>query len=89
MAEIAPRLEELEGLHQGRSFMRTTGGGVTLLGLGPWGDGIARLLLEPSDLLLIVGLVLLAAQAGHRPAAARLALAAEWRERFQRVTPWG
>ncbi|MCT0224904.1 hypothetical protein [Synechococcus sp. CS-1328] len=29
-------------------------------GLGPWGDGIARLLLDPTDLLLIVCLVLLA-----------------------------
>lgn len=31
-------------------------------GLGPWGDGMARLVLQPTDLLLVVALVLLAAQ---------------------------
>jgi len=33
-------------------------------GLGPWGDGIAQLVLQPSQLLLVLGLVLLAAQGG-------------------------
>jgi len=33
-------------------------------GLGPWGDGIAQLVLQPTPLLLVVGLVLLAAQGG-------------------------
>jgi len=35
-------------------------------GLGPWGDGMARLLLQPLDLLLLVGLVLVAVQSGRR-----------------------
>ena len=34
-------------------------------GLGPWGDGMARLLLQPLDLLLLVALVLLAVQNGR------------------------
>ena len=42
-------------------------------GLGPWGDGIAQLLLQPTPLLLVVGLVLLAAQGG-RPCCDRLPL---------------
>jgi hypothetical protein len=33
-------------------------------GLGPWGDGMARLFLEPTELLLVIGLVLLVLQAG-------------------------
>jgi hypothetical protein len=33
-------------------------------GLGPWGDGMALLVLQPSQLLLVLGLVLLAAQGG-------------------------
>lgn len=33
-------------------------------GLGPWGDGMAQLVLQPSQLLLVLGLVLLAAQGG-------------------------
>jgi len=32
-------------------------------GLGPWGDGMARLFLEPTELLLVIGLVLLGVQA--------------------------
>ncbi|MFM7268019.1 MAG: hypothetical protein ACKOZT_05455, partial [Cyanobium sp.] len=36
---------------------------LTATGLGPWGDGMARLLLEPSELLLVIGLVLLGVQA--------------------------
>jgi hydrogenase/urease accessory protein HupE len=35
-------------------------------GLGPWGDGMARLVLQPTDLLLVLALVLLAAQAEGR-----------------------
>ena len=42
-------------------------------GLGPWGDGMARLVLQPLDLLLLVALVLLAVQSG-RPWSDRLAL---------------
>lgn len=42
-------------------------------GLGPWGDGMAQLFLEPKELLLVVGLVVLAAQAG-KPSAERLPL---------------
>jgi hypothetical protein len=42
-------------------------------GLGPWGDGIAQLLLQPTPLLLVVGLVLLAAQGG-KPCCDRLPL---------------
>ena len=36
---------------------------LMLTGLGPWGDGIAQLVLQPTPLLLVVGLVLLAARA--------------------------
>ena len=42
-------------------------------GLGPWGDGMARLVLQPLDLVLLVALVLLAVQSG-RPWLDRLAL---------------
>ena len=42
-------------------------------GLGPWGDGMARLVLQPLDLLLLVALVLLAVQSG-RPWSDRLPL---------------
>lgn len=42
-------------------------------GLGPWGDGMARLVLQPLDLLLLVALVLLVVQRG-RPWLDRLAL---------------
>jgi len=42
-------------------------------GLGPWGDGMARLVLQPTDLLLLIALVLLAAQGG-RACADRLPL---------------
>ncbi|MDM7938340.1 MAG: phosphoglycerate kinase [Cyanobium sp. CZS 48M] len=42
-------------------------------GLGPWGDGMARLFLEPTDLLLVIALVLLSVQAG-RPCGDRLPL---------------
>lgn len=42
-------------------------------GLGPWCDGMARLFLQPTDLLLVIGLVLLAAQSG-RACAERLPL---------------
>ncbi len=42
-------------------------------GLGPWGDGMARLVLQPIDLLLLVALVLLAVQSG-RPWSDQLAL---------------
>ena len=45
-------------------------------GLGPWGDGMARLVLQPLDLLLLVALVLLAVQGG-RP----------WRDRLALVLP--
>lgn len=38
---------------------------LTPTGLGPWGDGMARLLLQPTDLLLVLALQLLAAQAGR------------------------
>lgn len=34
-------------------------------GLGPWGDGMAQLVLQPPDLLLVIALVLLAAQSGR------------------------
>ncbi|MCP9895268.1 phosphoglycerate kinase [Vulcanococcus limneticus Candia 3F8] len=46
---------------------------LTATGLGPWGDGMARLFLEPSDLLLVLSLGLLAAQSG-RPGLDRLPL---------------
>ncbi len=42
-------------------------------GLGPWVDGMARLFLEPTDLLLVIGLVLLSVQA-DRPYGDRLPL---------------
>jgi len=45
-------------------------------GLGPWGDGMARLLLQPLDLLLLVGLVLVAVQSGRR-----------WSDRLALVLP--
>ena len=37
---------------------------LTPTGFGAWGDGMARLFLEPTELLLVMGLVLLAVQAG-------------------------
>jgi hydrogenase/urease accessory protein HupE len=46
---------------------------LTPTGLGPWGDGMARLVLQPTDLLLLIGLVLLGAQGG-RASADRLPL---------------
>ncbi|KEF42144.1 MAG: hypothetical protein ER33_07215 [Cyanobium sp. CACIAM 14] len=46
---------------------------LTPTGLGPWGDGMARLFLEPTELLLLIGLVLLSVQAG-RPCSDRLPL---------------
>ena len=42
-------------------------------GLGPWGDGMAQLVLQPLDLLLLLALVLLAVQSG-RPWSDRLPL---------------
>jgi hypothetical protein len=42
-------------------------------GFGAWGDGMARLFLEPTDLLLVIALVLLAVQNG-RPGVDRLPL---------------
>ena len=42
-------------------------------GLGPWGDGMARLVLEPMELLLLIGLVLLGVQ-GRQPCRNRLPL---------------
>ena len=38
---------------------------LTPTGFGAWGDGMARLFLEPTELLLVMGLVLLAVQAGR------------------------
>jgi hydrogenase/urease accessory protein HupE len=38
---------------------------LTPTGLGPWGDGMARLFLEPTDVLLVIGLVLLGVQSGR------------------------
>jgi hypothetical protein len=38
---------------------------LTPTGFGPWWDGMARLFLEPADLLLVIGLVLLSVQAGR------------------------
>lgn len=38
---------------------------LTPTGLGPWGDGMARLVLQPLDLLLLVAMVLLAVQSGR------------------------
>jgi hypothetical protein len=38
---------------------------LTPTGLGPWGDGMARLFLEPTELLLVIALVLLGVQAGR------------------------
>lgn len=46
---------------------------LTATGYGPWGDGMARLFLEPTELLLVIALVLLAVQSG-RPSADRLPL---------------
>ena len=37
---------------------------LTPTGLGPWADGMARLVVEPTDLLLVIGLVLLGVQTG-------------------------
>ncbi|MCP9901871.1 phosphoglycerate kinase [Cyanobium sp. Cruz CV13-4-11] len=34
-------------------------------GFGPWADGMARLFLEPTELLLVIGLVLLGVQANR------------------------
>jgi len=45
-------------------------------GLGPWGDGMARLVLQPLDLLLLVALVLLAVQNGR-----------SWSDRLALVLP--
>ena len=41
---------------------------LTPTGYGPWGDGMARLLLQPSELLLVIVLVLLAVQSGRASA---------------------
>ena len=46
---------------------------LTPTGYGPWGDGMARLFLEPIELLLVIALVLLAVQSG-RPSTDRLPL---------------
>jgi hypothetical protein len=46
---------------------------LTPTGFGPWGDGMARLFLEPTELLLVIALVLLAVQSG-RPCTDRLPL---------------
>ena len=46
---------------------------LTPTGYGAWGDGIARLFLQPTELLLVIALVLLAVQSG-RPCADRLPL---------------
>jgi len=35
---------------------------LTATGFGPWADGLARLVLEPTELLLVIGLVLLGVQ---------------------------
>jgi hypothetical protein len=45
-------------------------------GQGPWGDGMARLLLQPLDLLLLLALVLLAVQNGR-----------SWSDRLALVLP--
>ncbi len=45
-------------------------------GLGPWGDGMARLVLQPLDLLLLVALVMLAVQNGR-----------SWSDRLALVLP--
>jgi hypothetical protein len=37
---------------------------LTPTGYGPWGDGMARLFLQPTELLLVIALVLLAVQSG-------------------------
>jgi hypothetical protein len=56
--------------------MRTPAGTIDLIlstlqlahlmptGFGPWADGMALLFLQPTDLLLVIGLALLAVQAG-------------------------
>ena len=41
---------------------------LTPTGYGPLGDGMARLFLEPSELLLVIALVLLAVQSGRASA---------------------
>ena len=41
---------------------------LTPTGYGPWGDGMARLLLQPTELLLVIALVLLAVQSGRASA---------------------
>jgi hypothetical protein len=46
---------------------------LTPTGFGPWADGMARLFLEPTELLLVIALVLLAVQSG-RPCTDRLPL---------------
>jgi urease accessory protein len=46
---------------------------LTATGYGPWGDGMARLFLEPTELLLVIALVLLAVQSGG-PSGDRLPL---------------
>lgn len=46
---------------------------LTATGYGPWGDGMARLFLEPTELLLVIALVLMAAQSGG-PSGDRLPL---------------
>ncbi len=38
---------------------------LTATGFGPWVDGMARLFLEPTELLLVIGLVLLDVQANR------------------------
>lgn len=38
---------------------------LTPTGYGAWGDGMARLLLEPTELLLVIALMLLAVQSGR------------------------
>ncbi|QPN58933.1 phosphoglycerate kinase [Synechococcus sp. CBW1002] len=46
---------------------------LTPTGFGPWGDGMARLFLEPTELLLVIALVLLGVQA-RQPCSDRLPL---------------
>lgn len=46
---------------------------LTPTGYGAWGDGMARLFLQPTELLLVIALVLLALQSG-RPCGDRLPL---------------
>jgi hydrogenase/urease accessory protein HupE len=49
----------------GPAFGPLTLGHLTPTGLGPWGDGMAQLLLQPTEGLLPIALVLLAAQSGR------------------------